>query len=174
MWVKVAFCGFLSLFYNSEVGVCVFRGVQYINMDAKGRMAVPAKHRGALVSDDCPQLIVTVDPTTPLCLRVYPMPTWEAFEEKLQAAPLNAAARQVKRIIIGSATELELDANGRICLPAALRESAGLEKKLALVGQGDKFELWSEDAWQEERRQAMESANSGKQVLPEEFANLVL
>ncbi len=151
----------------------MFRGVQYINMDAKGRMAMPARHRDALIFEDSVQLVATID-TQSRCLLIYPLHTWEAFEQKLQSVAKNKASRRIQRLILGYASELELDANGRIRLPAVLQEYASLEKKLVLVGQGEKFELWSEDAWQEECEQAIADANSGEQDLPEDFLNLVL
>jgi MraZ protein len=151
----------------------VFRGVQYINMDAKGRMAMPARHRDALISDHSAQLVATID-TQSRCLLIYPLCTWEKFEQKLQIVSVNKAARRITRLILGHASELDLDANGRVRLPAILQEYAGLEKKLVLVGQGEKFELWSESAWQQECEEAIADANSGEQELPEDFANLVL
>jgi MraZ protein len=157
-----------------KVGMfAVFRGVQYINMDAKGRMAMPARHRDVLVLEHASQLIATID-TQSRCLHIYPLHTWEEFESKLQAVPVNKAARRLTRLILGHASELEFDANGRVRLPSILQEYAGLEKKLVLVGQGEKFELWSESAWQQECEEAIADASLGEQELPEAFANLVL
>ena len=152
----------------------MFRGIQNINMDAKGRMAMPARYRDALNSDHAPQLIATIDAQS-RCLLLYPLHTWEDIEKQLQDLPaLNPATRRITRLVLGHATELDLDANGRVRIPSVLQDYAQLDKKLVLVGQGKKFELWSEGNWQAECDQAMADANSGLLELPDEFANLVL
>ena len=151
----------------------MFRGVQHINMDAKGRMAMPTKHRDAINFSDSGQLVATID-TQVRCLLIYPLSTWEEIEKSLQKLPtLNSSVRRFQRLMLGHATELEMDANGRMLLPPALREYASLEKKLVLVGQGNKFELWSDEQWAIETEQAIADANSGELALPEEIQNLV-
>lgn len=126
----------------------MFRGVNALNMDAKGRIAMPAKYRDRL-GDYCnDQLIVTVDRDR--CLLVYPLPDWEAIERKLASLPnLDAQTRRLQRLLIGYATECQLDGSSRILLPTPLREFAGLEKHVVLIGQGSKFELWDERTWNE-------------------------
>jgi MraZ protein len=125
----------------------VFRGINAINIDAKGRLAVPARYRASLSERAHGQLIVTID-TDEHCLLLYPLPFWEEIEQKVQALPaLNPAVRRIQRLLIGHATEVELDANGRILLPVLLREYAQLEKEVMLVGQGNKFEIWSKSVW---------------------------
>ena len=151
----------------------MFRGVQYINMDAKGRMAVPAKYRDALISSGNSMLVATIDTQSP-CLSIHPLDAWEEFEKKLHSSKMNKAASSIKRMILGHASELELDANGRVRIPAPLQKHASLEKKLVLVGYGPKFELWSEDAWEAECETAIASANSDDLELPEDFENLIL
>ncbi|NRB39812.1 MAG: division/cell wall cluster transcriptional repressor MraZ [Pseudomonadales bacterium] len=151
----------------------MFRGVQNINMDAKGRMAMPTKYRDALNSSDDGQLIATIDVQS-RCLLLYPLSAWENVEKSLQKLPsLNPATRRLKRLMLGYASELELDGNGRMLLPAMLREYAHFDKKLVLVGQGEKFELWSEDGWAAETEQAIMDANSGELDLPEDIQDLV-
>ena len=143
-------------------------------MDTKGRLAMPSKYREALISSDKGQLIATID-TQSRCLLIYPLSVWEPIESKLQDLPaLNPAARRFTRLTLGYASEIDLDANGRLRVPAELQEYAQLDKKLMLVGQGRKFELWSEANWLSERDQAIDDANSGNLEMPEEFANLVL
>ena len=127
-----------------------FRGIKNIAVDAKGRMAMPACHREALLEGCGGRLVVTVDRDH--CLLVYPLPEWEIIENKLIALPsLNKQARQLQRLLIGHAAELEMDAQGRILLPAVLREFAGLKKKAVLIGQGKKLEIWDESTWSEKQ-----------------------
>lgn len=134
----------------------MFRGVFHINMDAKGRMAMPTKHRDALNSTDSGQLIATIDIQS-RCLLVYPLSEWEAVEASLKKLPsMKKTTRRMQRLMLGYASELEMDANGRVLLPQALRDHAELEKKLVLVGQMNKFELWSEEKWAEETELALE------------------
>ena len=151
----------------------MFRGVQHINMDAKGRLAMPARQREPLVSQSSGQLVVTID-TQSTCLVIYPLPEWERIEKDIQNLPaLKPAVKRFQRLMLGYATDLELDGNGRLLLPPALRDYAQLEKKLVLVGQGNKLELWSEDLWLAERDQALR--DSGPEAeLPDELTLLKL
>jgi len=142
-------------------------------MDAKGRLAMPARQREPLLSQCNGQLVVTID-TQSRCLFIYPLPEWEKIERTIQELPaLNPAVKRFQRLVMGYATDLELDSSGRMLLPAPLREYAELEKKLVLVGQGKKLELWAEELWLAEREQALEE--SGPQAeLPEELMSLTL
>ncbi len=151
----------------------VFRGVQHINMDAKGRLAMPARQREPLLSQCEGQIVVTIDTQTN-CLVIYPLPEWERIEKDIQSLPsLKPAVRRFQRLVLGYATDLELDANGRLLLPQSLREYAQLDKKLVLVGQGNKLELWSEALWLAERDQAL--LDSGPEAeLPDELISLTL
>ncbi len=116
-------------------------------MDAKGRLAVPAKYRELLASTCSGRIVMTAD-TQDRCVLIYPETEWQNILPKIEALPtFNKAARRAQRLLIGYATALELDANGRVLVPPTLRDYANLEKKLMLVGQGKKFELWSEDSW---------------------------
>lgn len=151
----------------------MFRGVNKINLDAKGRMALPARYREQ-IADACDnQLIATIDTET-RCLLLYPLPEWEVIEQKIEALPsFNPAARRIQRLLIGHATDLELDANGRFLLPLALREYAQMDKKLVLLGQGRKFEIWSEDVWNDARDHYLADAEKTA-VLPEDLQTLSL
>tara|TARA_B100000749_G_scaffold97261_1_gene74205 strand:- start:4998 stop:5453 length:456 start_codon:yes stop_codon:yes gene_type:complete len=125
----------------------VFRGANAINLDAKGRLAMPARYRDRLLASCDGQLVVTIA-LEERCLWIYPLHEWEAVEAKLRQAPnMNPAVKRLQRLLIGNAFELELDGAGRFVVPPLLREYAGLDKKVMLVGQIGKFELWSEDAW---------------------------
>lgn len=152
----------------------MFRGVFYINMDAKGRMAMPTKLRDVLNLSDAGQLIATVD-TQSSCVLIYPLSRWEKIEEKIQALPdFNIPSKRVKRLMLGNASDLEMDGNGRVLLPTNLRQHAGLEKKLVLVGQGHNFELWGEDSWNKESEEALLQINSTEFDMPAELEGLVL
>ncbi len=125
----------------------MFRGVATFNLDVKGRMAVPARFRKQL--DVCCEgrLVITIDHAD-RCLQVYPLPEWELVEQKLSGLPsLNQQVRRLKRMLLGYATECEMDSHGRVLLPAKLREFAGLDKNTVMIGQGNKFELWDEQTW---------------------------
>ncbi len=151
----------------------MFRGVQHINMDAKGRLAIPARQREPLLEECAGQIVVTID-TQSTCLSIYPMPVWETLEEKLQSLPsLNPGVKRFQRLVLGYATDIQLDGNGRMLLPPSLRDYAQLQKKLVLVGQGNKFELWSEELWIQERDSALEEVGADA-PLPEELMNLPL
>ena len=151
----------------------MFRGVQHINMDAKGRLAMPARQREPLLSECGGQLVVTID-TQSTCLAIYPLPEWERIERVIQELPaLKPAVKRFQRLMLGYATDVELDSNGRMLLPQPLREYAMLDKRLVLVGQGNKLELWSESLWLAEREKALQ--DSGPEAeLPEELMSLTL
>jgi len=151
----------------------VFRGVNPINLDAKGRMAIPARYRETISEHCCGQLVATID-TEERCLLLYPLAEWEEIQEKIESLPsFNPAARRIQRLLIGHATDLDMDANGRLLLPAPLREYAELNKKIVLLGQGNKFEIWSEERWLATREQYLAEAEGGME-LPEELQNLSL
>ncbi|TDJ22919.1 MAG: transcriptional regulator MraZ [Gammaproteobacteria bacterium] len=126
----------------------MFRGINSVNLDAKGRMALPARLREALGERGDASLVVTID-TRERCLLLYPLMEWEVIQARLESlSNMRRSARLVQRLLIGHATDVELDGNGRLLLPAMLREFAGLSKKLVLLGQGNKIEIWAEDLWQ--------------------------
>lgn len=134
---------------GNSPGAHLFRGAAKLNLDAKGRLAIPARHRDAL-RDSCEsRLVVTVDRDR--CLLLYPRPEWLEIERKLTNLPtFNKKVRAIQRLYIGNAQEVEMDAQGRILIPPDLRQFASLDKRVALVGQGNKFEIWSEDVWNEQ------------------------
>ena len=128
----------------------MFRGVTKVTLDAKGRLAIPTRYREKLTSRCDGQIVVTVD--RDYCLLIYPYPDWEEIERKLIRLPsLNKQARRLQRLMVGYATELELDGNGRILISKELREFAGIERHAILIGQGKKFELWDDQAWSQKR-----------------------
>jgi MraZ protein len=151
----------------------VFRGVQHINMDAKGRLAMPARQREPLRALCDGQIVVTID-TQVRCLVIYPLPDWERIEKQIQSLPaLKTAVKRFQRLVLGYATDIELDSNDRCLLPQSLRDYAHLDKKVVLVGQGNKLELWAEELWLAEREQALLESVSDAE-LPDELMSLTL
>lgn len=146
----------------------MFRGIAEINLDPKGRLAIPAKYREVLAELCRGQLVATID-IQDACLRIYPLPVWLDIEARLEALPgTNPGIRRVQRLLLGYASELELDSSGRVLLPPSLRKYAQLDKKLVLVGQGKKFELWSEENWQG----CFDAARKGEFELPSEIDSI--
>ena len=139
----------------------VFRGATKVSLDAKGRMAIPTRYRERLSARCNGQIVVTVDRDH--CLLVYPLPDWEELERKLVKLPsMNKSARRIVRIMVGYATEVDMDANGRILVSRELRDFASLEKSGMLIGQGNKFELWDEATWNEKRDAWLSEEDDGE------------
>jgi MraZ protein len=152
----------------------VFRGVNGINIDVKGRMVMPTRYRDRLQQDSHGTVVLTID-TEERCLLLYPISAWEEIESKLAILPsFNSAARRIQRLLIGHATETEIDSHGRILLPALLREYAGLTKSAMLVGQGKKFEVWDEKHWNDRRTVWLDEESGENTDLPEEVKSLSL
>ena len=150
----------------------MFRGVQHINMDAKGRLAVPSRQRESLLAQSNGCVVITID-TQSRCLTLYPLPEWERIEADIQSLPaLNPAVKRFQRLMLGYAADIELDGSGRVLLPQSLRDYAQLEKKVVLVGQGNKMELWSEEQWLGEQQAALSVASGAE--LPAELLSLTL
>jgi MraZ protein len=130
----------------------MFRGINLINLDTKGRLAIPSRYRELLLENAQNKLVATID-TEERCLLLYPLPAWKLIEEKIEALPsFNQLTRRIQRLLIGHATEIEIDSHGRILLPTLLRSYASLEKAAVLIGQGKKFEIWDEQQWEEKRK----------------------
>lgn len=152
------------------MGKCVFQGSHSITMDNKGRIAIPAKQRECLVSL-CEGRIVMTAHTEDKCVLVYPESEWDVIRPKIEALPtFNKLALRAQRLLIGYATPLELDANGRVLVPPTLRDYAGLDKNLMLVGLGKKLELWSEASW----LQSVANAPVDDEAMPPEMLSLSL
>jgi MraZ protein len=126
----------------------VFRGISQLNLDVKGRLAVPAKHRDALLERCGGHLVITADADR--CLLIYPLPDWELIQQKLEGlSNLDPRVRELQRRLIGFAVDVDMDGAGRVLISPALRSYAGLDKAVVLVGQGKKFELWNQQSWEE-------------------------
>jgi MraZ protein len=150
----------------------MFRGATKVTLDDKGRMVMPTRYRERLREQAQGRVVVTVDRDQ--CLLVYPLPEWEQIERKLMALPtLHAQSRRLQRLMVGHATDLELDGHGRLLLPPELREFAGLSRHAMLVGQGGRFELWDEMRWTERRDSWLKSEESATD-LPAELDSLSL
>ena len=127
-----------------------FLGSHAINMDAKGRLAIPTKLREELAQLCGGRIVLTASANTDeeRCVLLYPEPEWEILHPKIEALPnIKKPVRRLQRLMLGNAAPMELDSAGRILVPPTLRSYAYLEKKLMLIGQGNKWELWSEERW---------------------------
>lgn len=128
----------------------MFQGAAALNLDVKGRLAVPSRHRESLASSANGTLVLTAHPHR--CLLLYPLPAWEPIRDRvLQAPSLEQQSALLKRLLVGYACEEEMDNAGRLLIPPELRQYAGLEKQVWLVGQGSHFELWSDAGWQKQQ-----------------------
>ena len=151
----------------------MFRGINAINLDAKGRMAMPARYREQLVAGSAGRMVVTID-TNHCCLLLYPLPEWEQIERQIESlSSFDPMSQRVKHLLIGHANDLDLDNSGRILLPQELRQYARLEKHICLIGQGKKLEIWDQQSWSDQRDNWLtESAAEGE--LPENLRTLSL
>jgi len=131
----------------------LFRGTSSLNLDDKGRLTIPTKYRAELQESCDRQMVVTVGLNERAvreqgCLWLYPLPEWEKVEQTVSKLPnFNKAAENLRRYFIGSATECDMDAQGRLLLPEKLRKLANMDKKIVLVGQLARFEIWQEETW---------------------------
>jgi len=124
----------------------MFQGAAQLNLDSKGRLAIPSRHRDMLLAQCQGQLVLTADADG--CLLFYPQPEWEPIRDKLlRLSALNPRIRALQRRLIGYAEEVVMDAAGRVLISSALRTYATLDKRVMLIGQGNKFELWDEAKW---------------------------
>ncbi|HRQ56294.1 MAG TPA: division/cell wall cluster transcriptional repressor MraZ [Azoarcus taiwanensis] len=147
----------------------MFQGATALSLDAKGRIAIPTRHRDALVPDGAP-LVITAHPHR--CLLVYPQLAWEPLSKTISSMPgLDQRTATIKRLLVGFAQTEELDSAGRVLVAPSLRQWAGLEKQLWLVGQGSHFELWSDAGWQAQQAAMLELDID---ALPAGFESLAL
>lgn len=154
----------------------MFRGVNTLSLDSKGRMAVPTKYRDQLARACNGQMVLTINALdSDRCLLLYPQPEWEEIERKImKLSSFNKQTRKLQRMLVGHATECEMDGNGRILLTPPLREFSGLSKDVVLIGQGNKFEIWDEGAWNKRRSEWLEGEGGGDDKLPPDLESLSL
>lgn len=129
----------------------MFQGASAINLDAKGRMSIPAKHRDALAVQCEGRLTLTRHPDG--CVMLFPRPVWEQHRQQIAQWPIQARAWQ--RIFLGYATDVELDTAGRILIAPELRNAAGIEREVMLMGMGSHFEIWDTARMAAQEQQAM-------------------
>ncbi|MBF2758815.1 MAG: division/cell wall cluster transcriptional repressor MraZ [Ectothiorhodospiraceae bacterium AqS1] len=147
----------------------MFRGQYPLTMDAKGRIAIPARYRAQLEADGG-QVITTVD-LYQRCIAVYPFAVWEPIEGSLNNVPVaDLVGQKLRRRLVGRAVDCDLDAQGRILLSAELRQYAGLEKRVQMVGLGKKFELWDEGRLHLYRRDEQEDPEQAVNLGQEELS----
>lgn len=150
----------------------MFRGSSSINLDAKGRLAMPSRYRQELDERCEGQMVVTIDLHEP-CLCLYPMDEWDRVETQIRSmSSMLPEARRLQRLLVGNAVDVELDGNGRFLVPASLRARVGLDKHVALVGMLNKFQVWDEEQWQAQCEQDISFVQQND--IPEELRNLVL
>jgi MraZ protein len=150
----------------------MLRGATQVTLDDKGRMVMPTRYREQIAVQSQGRLVVTVDREK--CLLIYPLPEWEQTERKLMSLPsLHPQSRKLQRLMVGHATDVELDGHGRFLLPPELRKFARLERHGMLVGQGNRFELWDETRWNEQCDEYLKSEETPTD-LPSELDSLSL
>ena len=148
----------------------MFQGAAQLNLDSKGRLAIPSRHRDMLLAHCSGQLVLTADADG--CLLFYPQPEWEPIRDKLlKLSALNPRIRALQRRLIGYAEDVEMDAAGRVLISPALRSYATLDKRVMLIGQGNKFELWDEAKWMAQQDVGLSFANG---ELPPELEGFTL
>ncbi|MGZ8982900.1 MAG: division/cell wall cluster transcriptional repressor MraZ [Methylotenera sp.] len=134
----------------------MFRGATSLSLDAKGRLAVPTKHREAMALECAGNLVLTAHPHR--CLLLYPQPAWEPIQAKMMAlSSFDKRSSALQRLLVGHAEDIVMDSAGRMLVSPVLREFAGLDKEVMLVGQGSHFELWNMDAWRAQLEEVMHS-----------------
>ncbi|ELY4102626.1 division/cell wall cluster transcriptional repressor MraZ [Cronobacter sakazakii] len=152
----------------------MFRGATLVNLDSKGRLSVPTRYRDLLYDASSGQMVCTIDIHHP-CLLLYTLPEWVIIEQKLsRLSSMNPAERRVQRLLLGHASECQMDSAGRLLLAPVLRQHAGLTKQVMLVGQFNKFELWDEATWHQQVREDIDAEQSSYEVLSERLQDLSL
>lgn len=152
----------------------MFRGTSVITLDSKNRITVPTKYRDELFADCQGKMVCTVDIQHP-CLLLYPLPEWEEIELKLcSLSSMNPQERLLQQVLLGNASDCDIDKSGRLLINGPLRQHANLEKSVMLVGQLKKFEIWSENAWQAQMQKGISQIQSGEIELTERLLDLSL
>ena len=151
----------------------MFRGASKVTLDDKGRMAIPARYRVRIKDRAGDHLIVTVNRDR--YLLIYPLPDWEEIERKLIRLPaLHRRSIALQGLMLGYASEADMDGHGRILVSRALREFAGLERQAMLIGQGNKFALWDEERWTAQIDEWVGEDEGDFADLPQELESLIL
>ena len=144
----------------------MFQGETAITIDDKGRLAIPTSYRDLVARECGNRLVITYSPFESGCLYLYPQPVWERLRDQVNALPrIKSVNRNLQLKLVGAASFVEPDGSGRISVPATHRNAVGIEKKAVLLGMGDKFELWSEQAHLAQIRQTIGDADLGEDLL---------
>jgi MraZ protein len=144
----------------------VFQGETAITIDDKGRLAIPTGYRDVVAAECGNRLVLTYNPFESGSLYLYPLAVWERVRDQVNALPrTRSVSRTLQLKLVGAATFVEPDGNGRISIPASHRNAVGIEKKAVLLGMGDKFELWSEQAHHAQIRQTLGDADLGEDLV---------
>ena len=152
----------------------MFRGTSAITLDSKNRITIPTRYRDELFADCQGKMVCTVDIQHP-CLLLYPLPEWEEIELKLcELSSMNPQERLLQQVLLGNASDCEIDKSGRLLINGPLRQHAGLKKNLMLVGQLRKFEIWNDSAWQNQMQQGIAQLQSGEIELTDRLLDLSL
>ena len=144
----------------------MFQGETAITIDDKGRLAIPTAYRDIVARECGNRLVITYNPFESGCLYLYPQPVWERVRDQVNALPRtkkNSRLLQLK--LVGAAAFAEPDGSGRISIPASQRGAVGIEKKAVLLGMGDKFELWSEQAHHAQIRRTLSDDDLSEHML---------
>ncbi len=148
----------------------MFQGETAITVDDKGRLAIPTTYRELIAGECANRLVVTYNPFESGCLWLFPYAVWELARDQVNAlSKVKTAHRDLQMKLVGAAAVVEPDSAARILLPASQRTTTGIEKKAVLLGMGDKFELWSEQAHMAKIRQSI-----GEHEITSEMAELRL
>ena len=152
----------------------MFRGEYPLSLDSKGRLAVPSRYRERLSESCSGKLVVTIS-LLERCLVAYPFPDWQRIEDALKGLPaLDAKAQALSHLLIGHANECDMDAHGRLLVPPTLREFAALNKRVKMIGQVSKFELWDDDTWTARREELLSQVDSLQAEPSDALRGLVL
>ncbi len=158
-------CGIYALILLLNI---MFRGLNKISFDTKGRISIPTKYREELLKISNKKLICTIDLDN--CLLLYPLSNWLKIEQQIMKLPtLNSTSRQLQRLLVGHATDIDMDKSGRVLIPSELRDFSMIKKEAMLIGQGNRFELWDYLLWTKLREKWLKS---DKYSLPKEFEGL--
>ncbi len=142
----------------------MFRGFSTVSVDIKGRLAVPSRFRERLTAIAGGCLIQTLSPLD-RSIWLYPITEWEVIENKLAAlSDFDKQSRRAKQMMRGYATDCQLDSQGRILLSQELRDYAGIKRQAVILGQGNKFEVWDQASWQEQRDQWLDQIGTEDSV----------
>ena len=144
----------------------MFQGETAVTIDDKGRLGIPTSYRETVTRECGNRLVITYSPFDAGCLYIYPQPVWERLRDQVNALPrARSVSRNLQLKLVGAASFVEPDGNGRISVPASHRAAVGIEKKAVLLGMGDKFELWSEQAHREQIQRTLSDEDMGADVL---------